>query len=176
MPMHAWVVEKKSVLRIDGSSNVSDFTCEITEYMRCDTLWGIQDPSGPQYAFTSNSALTVDIRRFDCHHKYITSDFRKMLKCETYPALHIRFLTLEEPRGGSVVNGRVMVELAGKRKIMDIRYKCEQTGQDLVHLTGDKKMRFGDFELEPPRKVGGLIRINEEITVHFNLLFRKLHS
>jgi hypothetical protein len=69
-----------------------------------------------------------------------------------------------------------MVELAGKRKVMDIAYSCVQSSPEQVRLRGAKVMKFSDFGLEPPRKIGGLIRINEEIKVNFNLNFRKLHS
>jgi hypothetical protein len=172
----SWLIEHTSTLSINGSSNINMFTCDITEYLRSDTLWGMQDQKSSKYVFTSQSMLAVEVRQFDCHHKYITSDFRKMLKSDAYPSLVIRFLSLDEIRPGATVRGQVMVELAGKRKIMDVSYQCTQPVKDQVCLKGVKQMRFSDFELVPPKKIGGLIRINEDISVTFNLFFRKLHS
>ena len=172
----SWVVEKASYLGIDGSSNINEFTCDIQEYLKMDTLRGMTDRDKGKYLFTTNSHLSVDIRRFDCHQKYITSDFRKMLKAEQYPCIVIRFLTLDEFRNGAVVKGQVIVELAGKKKVMDIAYNCSELTPDRVKLQGSKVMKFSDFDLVAPRKIGGLIRINEEIKVNFNLYFRKLNS
>lgn len=172
----SWLIERTSTLSINGSSNINTFTCNITEYLRSDTLWGMQDQKSSKYVFTSQSMLAVEVRQFDCHQKYITSDFRKMLRSDTYPSLVIRFLSLEEIRPGATVRGQVMVELAGKRKIMEVVYECSQPVKDQVCLKGEKQMRFSDFELVPPKKIGGLIRINEDISVTFNLHFRKLHS
>lgn len=172
----AWIVERSSTLAIDGSSNINEFTCDVTEYLRQDTLKAIEEQGKSRYLFTSTSSLQLDIRRFDCHHKYITSDFRKMLKADAYPCIVVRFLNLDEFRNGTTVKGQVMVELAGKRKVMDVSYSCTEPLPDRFNLKGQKTMRFSDFELEAPKKIGGLIRINEEIKVNFNLCFRKLHS
>jgi hypothetical protein len=149
----SWVIERNSTLAIDGSSNINKFTCDI-----------------------NNSYLSVDIKKFDCHHKYITSDFRKMLKSEEYPSLVIRFISLDEFHKDGVVKGLVDIELAGKKKRMEINYSCSHIGSNQLRLQGVKLMKFSDFELEAPRKIGGLVRINEEIKVNFNLYFRKLNS
>jgi hypothetical protein len=174
--LSSWLIEHNSSLQINGSSNINSFTCDVKEYLRQDTLWCLQDERNSRYVFTSNSMLRLDIRRFDCHHKYITADFRKMVKADVYPTLIIRFLSLDPIKHGSTVKGQVLVELAGKKKIMDVEYACEQLASGQMHLTGTRSMRFPDFELEPPKKIGGLIRIKEDINVQFNLYFRKLHS
>lgn len=174
--LSTWLIEQNSSLRINGSSNVNSFTCDVKEYLRADTLWCLQEERNSKYIFTSNSMLRLEIRKFDCHHKYITADFRKMVKADAYPTLIIRFLSLDPIRHGATVKGQVLVELAGKKKIMDVMYQCEQLPSGQMHLTGNRTMRFPDFELEPPKKIGGLIRIREDIDVQFNLYFRKLHS
>lgn len=170
-----WVIERNSTLAIDGSSNINKFTCDIREYVKTDTLRSVSDEARKKYFFT-NSLLSVDIKKFDCHHKYITSDFRKMLKADAYPNLVIRFISLEEFHHDGVVKGLVEIELAGKKKRMEVNYNSFHIGANQLRLEGIKLMKFSDFELEAPRKIGGLIKINEEIKVHFNLYFRKLNS
>ena len=171
----SWVIERNSTLAIDGSSNINKFTCDIREYVKTDTLRSVNDLARRKFIF-QNSHLSVDIKRFDCHHKYITSDFRKMLKSDDYPQLVIRFISLDEFHKDGIVKGLVEIELAGKRKRMEINYNCSHIGANQLRLQGVKLMKFSDFELEAPKKIGGLIRINEEIVVNFNLFFRKLNS
>lgn len=172
----AWAVEKNSMLAIDGSSNINQFTCDVREYLRQDTLRALPEQGRPRYQFTSNSKLSLDIRSFDCHHTYITADFRRMLMADKHPCIDIHFINLDEFRNGTEVRGQVVVELAGRRKLMDISYKCTQSGPDYTRLQGNKVMNFSDFGLVAPRKIGGLIRINPEIRVNFDLYFKKLHS
>jgi hypothetical protein len=168
-----WVIDRSSTLAIDGSSNVNQFTCSIREYLSFDTLWNSSDAGRKRLLFRE-SRLNVDVRRFDCQHKFITADFRKMLQAGEYPFLTIEFISLEELKTGSVVKGVVDIILAGRKKRMEILYTCRQNGPAQVMLKGEKLMKFTDFQLEPPRKLGGLIRINEDIRVHFNLNFRKI--
>lgn len=168
-----WVIEPNSTLAIDGSSNVNQFTCSIQQYLPGDTVWNSLDAGRKRLIFR-NSKLNIDIQRFDCRHKYITTDFRKMLKAEIYPQLTIEFISLDELKTEGVVRGVVDISLAGRKKRMEILYTCGQNLPTHVTLKGEKWMKFTDFQLEPPRKLGGLIRINEDIKVHFNLHFRKL--
>jgi len=171
--VNAWVIEKNSTLAIDGSSNINKFTCDIKEYLKIDTLKSFNDAQRRKFVFV-NSRLSIDIKRFDCHHKFITADFRKMLKSDTYPDLKIHFVSLDEFHEAGIVKGLVDIELAGRRRRMEIDYKCLHIGGSQLRLQGDKRFKFSDFQLEPPKKIGGLIRINEEIDIHFNLFFRKL--
>jgi hypothetical protein len=167
------VIERNSTLAIDGSSNINKFTCDVVEYLRSDTLKHVSDDLSRKFIFT-NSHLSIDIKRFDCHQKFITADFRKMLKVDKYPDLQIHFVSLDEFQKDGTVAGVVIIELAGVRRRMDVVYNCKTIGGNQLKLEGQKLMRFADFALEPPKKIGGLIRINEEINVHFNLYFRKI--
>jgi hypothetical protein len=171
--VNTWIVEKNSTLAIDGSSNINKFTCDIKEYLKIDTLRSVNDAQKKKFVFV-NSSLSIDVKRFDCHHKFITADFRKMMKSEAYPNLRIYFVSLDEFHEAGIVKGLVDIELAGRRKRMEVVYKCAHIGGSQLRLQGDKQMNFSDFQLEPPKKIGGLIRINEEINVHFDLFFRKL--
>ncbi len=97
-----------------------------------------------------------------------------MLKVDQYPDLQIHFVSLDEFHKEGIVAGVVVIELAGVKRKMDVSYRCKAIGGNQLKLEGEKLMKFSDFQLVPPRKIGGLIRINEEINVHFNLFFRKI--
>jgi hypothetical protein len=172
-PGNTWVVERSSSLAIDGSSNINKFTCDVHEYIKPDTLRWVPEESSGKLIFL-NSILRLDLKRFDCHHKYITSDFRKMLKVDAHPNLIIKMVSVEGFSRDKDVKGVVDIELSGTKKRMEVVFHGTSYGHNLVKLEGKKAMKFSDFGLVPPRKIGGLIRINEEILVHFNLHFRKL--
>ena len=90
-----WVVERSSSLNIQGETNINNFQCDVTEYLRADTLFYINNDQTKKLWFT-NSGLTVDIKQFDCHNKMITRDFKKTLKAEKNPVFKIRFLSLDQ--------------------------------------------------------------------------------
>ncbi len=168
-----WIIEKNSSMNIEGSSNINAFTCDLREYLNQDTLVYSKDEKTKKLMFV-NSVLNIDISKFDCHHKYITADFRKILKSEKNPWLKVRFISLDEMAVGGNVKGVVEIEIAGQTKRMDISYAVQQYGNAQLQLVGSKIMQFSDFKLTPPRKLMGLIQINEDIKVNFHLHFRRI--
>jgi hypothetical protein len=91
-PAVKWIVEKNSTLSVQGKTNVNKFTCNIDEYAEKDTIICIDNASK---AVKLTGELKMDVLSFDCHSKLITKDFRKTIKADKYPALTIRFLSLE---------------------------------------------------------------------------------
>ncbi|MEJ7830628.1 MAG: hypothetical protein WKF91_20630, partial [Segetibacter sp.] len=77
-----WAVEKNSTLRVNGTSNVNSFTCNIKEYLQKDTIILFNDPSKPKQL---TGELQMDVRNVNCHSNLITKDLRKTLKAEEYP-------------------------------------------------------------------------------------------
>jgi hypothetical protein len=172
-----WVVQKSSTLKINGSSNVSNFQCAIDGYYSADSLHLTGVPAGT--AIPLKGSLSIDISAFDCQNRIITSDLRKTLKADKYPKLLIRFTSLErmpvfDKSNTDAVKGSVEVELAGACRKFDILFSITKTGLSGLQLTGVKDFCFSDFNLKPPKKIGGLIRVNNRFTVNFHLLFSQV--
>ncbi|MFZ9660281.1 MAG: hypothetical protein ACO29O_00270 [Chitinophagaceae bacterium] len=170
--VESWIIEKKSSISIEGSSNINSFVCELREYLKADTLTCKKDEKYCKLIF-AKSILSLDIKKFDCHQKFITSDFRKMMQEDQYPSLIIQFISLDDIQSNGIVNGKVEIQLAGRKRLMDVQYNKTVVANNQIMLEGGKLLRFSDFELRPPTKLGGMIRINEDIKVNFNLFFHK---
>lgn len=172
--VESWIIERKSSISIEGSSNINSFVCDVREYLQPDTLTCKKDEKYCKLLF-DRSILQLDIKKFDCHQKFITSDFRKMMQDDKYPSLIIEFLSLDDIQSNGIVKGQVMIQLVGKKRIMDIQYKKTLGANNQIVLEGSKILRFSDFQLKAPTKLGGMIRINEDIKVNFNLFFEKIN-
>lgn len=172
-----WVVQANSSLNIEGSTNINSFRCDVTEYMKPDTLVCRKDLASKKILF-NNSYLSVDIGRFDCHHRFITSDFRKTLKADEHPVLKIYFLSLDNLDAGSNyvqnVKGEVNIELAGVTRKKELLFDVAVLPDGKLELSGNRILTFGEFGMKPPRKLAGLIRIEEEIKVNFRLYLKTL--
>lgn len=172
-----WVVESSSRLNIEGSSNISGFKCDMTEYLKNDTLCYSTVEAGNRLNFV-NSCVTININSFDCHQRYITSDFKKTLKADQNPLLKIHFLSIDDFKpvyGRQMVNSVIEISLAGVVKRMHVGFNVKTINNSQIQLFGDKDLLFSDFGLKPPRKLAGLIKINEEIKVHFQLMLKSIN-
>lgn len=168
-----WAVASNSSLNIEGRSNINEFFCEVTKYLVADTLEYVKNETTRQFLF-SNRCLTIDINDFDCHHRLITNDFRKTLKADQNRYLKIQFISLDafDTRNRQTVKGKVEIWLAGQVKCTTIDFTTSCTNNGLIQLNGIKTLLFSEFNLTPPRKLAGFIKIKEEIKVNFELFFK----
>lgn len=172
-----WSIEKESTLQVAGKSNVNAFTCSISSYSRRDTLLLTSNQKGG--ALGLHGELVLDIARFDCHHKLITSDLRKTLKWKQHPILRVKFLSLDKmPDVGQpnqTVPGWVEVELAGVKKLMQITFHFEKGDKDVLLMNGTQVFCFSDFKLQPPTKLAGTVKIKDEFEVAFRLHLKEVY-
>jgi hypothetical protein len=166
-----WVVMQGGFLKVDGSTNVNKFNCVVANYAKSDTVF-IYKNSANELLYLSG-AIKLDVQNFNCHNPVMTSDLRKTLKAREYPKLIIRFQNLSKyPNlnvGQDIIKGAVTIELAGVTKRFEVDYKIISAGEDVINLIGSRQVKFSDFNIIPPRKIGGMIQTNNELNVVFNL-------
>jgi len=169
-----WVIERSSNLSIHGRSNVSSFRCDVIEYLQPDTIRFCREDL-TQQEFALRGGIAIDINRFDCHQRMMTADLRKMLKAGQGSLLKIDLLSLgcnSQGAAGPAIKGKVAIELAGVTRQMEVSYSLQVDNNGYLHLLGERQVSFADFGLVPPRKAGGLIRVQPAIQVRFELILR----
>jgi hypothetical protein len=172
----SWVIQKNSNLRIDGKTNINSFRCEIVEYLKPDTIYFFREENNRK-PIAIRGGLEIEIKRFDCHQKYITSDMRKTLRAEDQPILKIDLLTIGCFNGnGDNIKGLVNIWLAGVVKTMEIDYQVQATDPGYLQLTGTRRILFSDFGLKAPQRLAGLIKVEEELNVRFQLILRNTNT
>lgn len=172
----SWMVMPGSSLAVNGSTNINTFQCEITNYSLPDTLTCSRTAARGQ-VLPMNGRLKLDIQSFDCHNKMMTNDLRKTLKAKTYPHLSIRFISINsfpDFKNPTRITGVVDIDLAGVTKRFEINYLFTIGSGQMVHLKGDRVINFSDFNLNPPSKLGGIIKAKDELSVEFKLNLKPL--
>ncbi len=166
-----WVITKGCFLKVGGSTNVNKFNCVIANYCTPDTLSLYKGNSGEPLKLLGN--VKLDVRKFDCHNPVMTGDLRKTLKVKEYPNLVIRFLSLskypDDNATTELLTGVVTIELAGATRRFNVAYKLIKNGPNSLIMVGNRQVNFSDFNIVPPRKIGGMIQTNNELDVEFNL-------
>lgn len=165
-----WVVMSGGSLKVVGSTNINQFTCAITNYSKPDTIH-VNRNNNPSVKL--NGAIRLDVKNFDCHNKPMTDELRKILKAKVHPKLMIKFVSLNQyPEPNTkhkIINGTVFIELAGVTKKYEVHYKVISADHSNIHLVGSRDVLFTDFNITPPKKLGGMIRTNDKLQVEFNV-------
>lgn len=170
-----WLISESSSLSVNGTTNINKFTCDIPAYDQTDTL--IITKGNKEIILSGD--IRLRIQRFDCHNSVMTHDLRKTLKEKEFPRLHIRFLSLSEfpdlTTKPAMITGLVDIELAGAAKRFQVNYQVSIDAQKNIHLLGARDVNFSDFNLIPPRKLGGMIKTNDKLSVAFHLKMKALN-
>lgn len=171
-----WTVLPNSFITISGSSNINTFGCEASGAFQAEPLRGMVAKDG--VSVDMKGAIRIAIGQFDCNHRMLTADLRKTLKADAYPEMAIRFLSLERmplcDTGIDYITGKVIIELAGQRKPFNIRCSFSKTSTG-YRLEGSRSFSFADFDLSPPKKAGGLVKVKDDFDVTFTLLLNNCH-
>jgi hypothetical protein len=166
-----WVLGKDCTLKVNGSTNINKFSCIIPDYPKPDTLtiYGPDQNESIQIA----GSMVLDVQSFDCHNLMMTKDLRKTLKQREFPKIRISFINLSKypDRGGEAehIKGAVNIELAGIKKRFNINYRIIPNGKSKLTLIGSQTINFSDFDIVPPRKLGGMIKTNDMLSAEFVL-------
>ena len=170
-----WVVINGCSLKVDGSTNVNKFSCVISNYSHPDTI--VVNNTGNQ-TVQLHGNIKLDVQKFDCHNSIMTADLRKTLKSKEHPNLVVRFISINKypdtAPGHNTTKGVVMIELAGVSKRFEVDYKIVSADNNFINLEGSRDILFSDFNISPPRKLGGMIRTKNELSVVFNLRVKVL--
>ena len=165
-----WIISDKGKLHVNGSTNINNFSCVVTDEKPNDT---ISCQINKDASVTMNGEIVLDIFGFDCHNPLMTTDLRKTLRAKEYPNMKVHFLNLNKypsMRGGREnIIGIVKIELSGITKTYEVNYQFFMDNKGILQLFGERKVNFSDFNLIPPRKLGGIIKVNDIIDVDFCL-------
>lgn len=165
-------VEPESKLLIKGTTNINKFTCHFNISKlrnRIPVNFEVRDNK----MIFNETYLILKNDCFDCGNKNINKDFKELLKTNEYPQI---FIHLNEMQNLNLNNSTSEVlldmEIAGINKSYTIPVKIENNENNLL-VRGKLMMDINDFNLEPPKKILGLIKVNNTIEIDFQLLLQE---
>lgn len=173
--IHRLIVLPDSQLTIDGRTNVNPFSCAIPKYIGKDTLV-LQESGGSAKPVFVKGSVSLDASSFDCGMAMMTSDFCKTIRSQTYPAIVIEFILFEHAptysRDKEKFKGIIKISLGGASNIFEVDCTIEAMPTGLIRLKGARDFKFSDFNLEPPTRMFGLVRVEDSLKVSFNLVLK----
>ena len=168
-----WIIAKDSSLRIEGRTNLNTFNCSVKKYLHADTL-SFSKNNSTEKEYAVKGEIIINSNEFDCKKKYMNGDLKKTLKTDISPYLSIKLMTISNFINTSQpVRGTVAICLAGVKKNIEVNYTVTKGTCGRLFLDGKCNVLFSDFGLNPPRKLSGLIKVNQQIDVSFLLILVK---
>lgn len=156
-----------SSLSISGNTNINVFECDFnTLYFKDQNITVNFSEKGEVFNF-QNSVLPLENEKFDCGNRRINKDFKDLLKTEKHPEILLKIKEIDMNRKEKA-KVTLNFQIAGVEKNYTFPVQVTREDRELC-FNGKLKLNIKDFNLEAPSKMFGLIVIEEEIVINFNL-------
>jgi hypothetical protein len=154
--------ECNNFVKIGGKTNVNHFHL-------------IQKLNG-QEEIVERSQETLTLRipadEFEPSNPMMYEDFLDFIKADEYPEIDITIFldNTRLPAGNSNhISPRIKIGLAGQTKTYTIPGKIEECRDNSLHISGKVNINLHDFNLEPPSKFMGIVKVSKEVFINFEL-------
>jgi polyisoprenoid-binding protein YceI len=107
---------------------------------------------------------------FDASNRKMLSDFHEMVSANEYPNIHIeiepgKFADFDETSGRTRFKSKITIAGTTNEYIIPSEISsCQIAG---YMLKGNLMVKLTDFGIEPPRKVLGAVKVNDEVFINF---------
>jgi hypothetical protein len=163
---------------LTGSSNIRAFTCRATSV-------NLSVEAAPEdFERTKRdglpaeriAALEVPVRSLDCGIGLQNAHLFEALDATSQPAISFSLAdyVLDRSEPGSNVRMEGLLRIAGKERSMVLHGTVSRNAAGQLILRGRREIDMRNFGITPPRRFFGLLRVRNEVTVHFEVAVRPL--
>lgn len=164
------IILEGSKLRINGTSNVTDFECIYSEQISSDALY--QQISYGDSLFISGDSIKLRASSFDCGKRAINRDMQKTLKAEEFPFLEIGLKSVEIA-DELPFSATLRITIAGKTRLDNILITSFSSTERGISFSGNGPVLLSNYDLEPPSALFGLVKVDDEIDIRFDLIIEQ---
>jgi len=149
------IIIDKLEIEILGSSTIGKYNCSNSLMYR-DTIYLNSN--------VKNSLKSeISMNNFDCGNRIMEKDLRTTVKSTKFPKSTVTITNIK-PFGS---NYKCSLNFKITDKILSYQNLILKNNKE--SLEGSVAVTFSEIALEPPTKMGGIIKVKDEFVIHFNL-------
>lgn len=167
------VTTPSSRIWITGASNIRRFTCRARDVAGAIDLRAraARDSTIGGDNLASSPSLLIAVGTVDCGLGAMNRHLRETLRGDVFPTIEFRLATYDV----DFTTHTAIARLTGSTTIHGVtrpvetmaHVRADSLGE--LHVIGTYAVRMSDFGVQPPRRFGGLLRVKDRVTVHFDV-------
>jgi len=175
-PANALDLQPESRLWVAGTSTVRAFQCQAgafdakVESSGADAVAAVL--AGEKAVSTVE--VTIPAEKLDCRNGTMNEHMRKALKAKEFPTVVFRATSYDLARMsesvGVTLNGTLT--LGGVEKPITVNAQAKSGADGTLIVSGTREVRMTEFGLKPPTLMLGTMRVDEKITVGFEVVLK----
>ena len=166
------------VVWVTGSTNFNTFSCQATD-VAVSTQAALEEVSRTRsdgLPAVQSGALAIPVKSLDCGNPKMNSDLRKTLAADVNPVITFRLgeyaiLNRTEPRKVKMDGA---LRIGNREQVVSVTGVVARDASGILRLRGERAINVRTFDIQPPRRFGGLMRVHEVVIVHFDVAVRPL--
>lgn len=172
-------IEKGGKVWIEGSAGMINYQCNAEKFSGAGEIENTTNPRTTVEGHgTVQISVALPVKSLDCGKRPMNKDMYNALKSDVYPTIRYQLLnaTLAEEAGNNTttsswmnIRTRGIMEIAGVEDTTTIFVQGKVLSDDRFQVKGSKPIHMDTYNIDPPSAMFGLIRADEQLTVHFDV-------
>jgi polyisoprenoid-binding protein YceI len=162
-----------SQLFLKGNSNVTPFTCHCLQAFQ-PQQFSMTLRQQSNTAVFQNTRLQIETKKLDCGNRGMNRDMHQTLKADAHPYISIRLQEVRfrpAPNGGlGTLTAKAALTVTGQTRTVQMQVKTQQSADNNYRFISAVSMKMTDFGITPPTALLGLVKVDDQIDIHFDLL------
>jgi hypothetical protein len=148
---------------IQGSSNINKF-----EFINYNPT--IKSDTNALSSYNSEQFIQIPVQKFSGSNNMILKDFYKMLNATKHPFIKIEIEPINSAdfdETSGLTNFKTKISIAGNTRNFSVACQlidCTESGKV---IKGYMELELSDFNIDPPQKVFGAIKVNDTVFITF---------
>ncbi len=151
-------------IRIEGSSNVNQFYFEQPIYQQ-HNLFNVQYSLSEEHI-----EIEIPVSDFKASNPMMKKDFFNLIKADEFPKIFIQLtfpIISTLSKEATNITSIAKIVFVGKEKEYKINSNILFDTSDSFIMEGVLKLNIDDFNLTPPTKFMGMVKVDKEVFIKF---------
>jgi hypothetical protein len=164
------VVSTHSVCRnyvvIEGKTNINQFELKWDDTRKTKT-------NEASCVDTSFFGINIPVKDFEASNSLMYADFMQLMKADDFPKIFIRISQDQLDKlkeANDFCTPDILLTIAGISNSYSVPCHAYKCAEKTLYINGTKKIHLKDFKMNPPVKLQGLIKVEDELEVKFGFI------
>ena len=174
------VIEEGGAIWIEGTAGPVQYKCEAQRLSGVGEIENTREPtSNIQREDAVEITVKFPVRALDCGKEAMNQDMYEALKAGDFPTISYQLLETQMSGGDRMnhdgwmdIRTKGVMTIAGVGNTTFVNVKGKLLSRDRFRVKGSKKISMETYKVDPPTALLGLIKADEELTVHFDVTVR----
>ncbi len=118
--------------------------------------------------------VDIAVSGFECGKRRMNRDLKEALRSEDFPSISFDYketlsMTFDDTQDQYLLTIAGYLTVAGHKKEIEFPMEAIALEDGTLRASGQTELRMSDYNVEPPTALLGLVKVDDRLTVHFEL-------